>query len=160
MHRPGLFRVCSPYLPEEMTTMNSPYSTPADVEDAYYDAIDECDLTRMMALWDDGDDTACLLPMQPLQQGKAAIEKAWGQLLKPEMGIDIAIKHLQWIETDTLAIHMVEEQVTINANGQKQPPIYATNIYRKGHDGWRILVHLNAPAPPPPGMVNNGMLGL
>ena len=112
-----------------------------------------------MSVWEDSDEAACLLPMHPLYRGKAAIEKAWSQLLHPEMRVDVSVKHLQWIESSELAIHLVEETVTL-PNGQKQPPIYATNVYRKGSDGWHMLVHLNAPTPPPPGLANQGMLGI
>ncbi|MES9845772.1 MAG: nuclear transport factor 2 family protein [Candidatus Sedimenticola sp. PURPLELP] len=135
------------------------YSTPEDAEDAYYDAIDECDLEKMMSVWSDAPETACLLPMQTLQQGQDAIREAWKPLLGPEMKVDITVRHLQWIDLGDSAIHIVEESVVIAAMGQKQPPIYATNIYRKTGDSWHMLVHLNSPAPPPPGMMPPGMQG-
>ena len=128
--------------------MSTPFSTPQDAEDAYYDAIDERDIDAMMAVWEDSDETLCLLPMMPAQQGNADIRQAWEPLLGPGMQLDMTVKHLSWIESGEIAIHLIEEQV--QAPGQPgSQSVYATNIYRKGADGWRILVHQNSPTPPP-----------
>lgn len=129
--------------------MSPVFNTPADVEDAYYDAIDECNLDKMMSVWGDAPDTACLLPMQPMHHGKDAIKKMWQPMLNPELPVDITINHIRWIEQDDIAIHLLEELVTLGGTGEHQPPIYATNIYRRTTNGWQMLMHINAPAPPP-----------
>ena len=135
--------------------MSLNFPTPQDAEDAYYDAIDEQDLEAMMAVWEDSEQSLCLLPMMPAQQGKAAIRQAWEPLLGGELKLEMAIKHLCWIELDAIAIHLVEEQVQTPGQPGEQA-VYATNIYRKGEAGWRILMHQNSPTPPPglqvPGM--------
>ncbi|MEN8178423.1 MAG: nuclear transport factor 2 family protein [Pseudomonadota bacterium] len=125
--------------------------TPQDAEDAYYDAIDEKDLEAMMAIWEESDETLCLLPMMPAQRGTESIRKAWEPLLTGEIRLDMEIKHLVWIEAGELAIHLVEEHVQAPGQQGKQT-VYATNIYRKGADGWHILMHQNSPTPPPPGL--------
>jgi hypothetical protein len=58
---------------------------------------------------------------------------------------------LAWIETQQLAIHLVEEHVRVAGQADKQT-VYASNIYRQGSTGWRILMHQNSPTPPPPGL--------
>lgn len=134
------------------------FMTPQDAEDAYYDAIDECDLDGMMAVWEDSEAINCLLPMQPMVQGRKAVRSAWSGLLRPEMRVDVTVHSLQWIEQGEIAIHLVEETVRlVDQPEHAQPPIYATNIYRRDANGWHLLTHLNAPAPPPPGMVPPGM---
>lgn len=130
----------------------STFNTPAEVEDAYYDAIDECDLEKMMSAWEDSIHSACLMPMQPMHHGKEAIRELWQTMLDPDLQVQITINHLQWTEQGDIAIHIVEEMVTLMGANQRQPPIYATNIYRKGSDGWRMLMHINSPAPAPEGM--------
>jgi hypothetical protein len=58
---------------------------------------------------------------------------------------------LNWIQTDDIAIHQVEETVQkVPAGTQPPPPFYGTNIYRKDSHGWRLTVHQNAPTPQPP----------
>lgn len=126
--------------------MSVNFSTPQDAEDAYYDAIDENDLDTMMSVWEDSDEILCLLPMMPVQRGTASIRKAWEPLLGGAMQLDMEIKHLAWIETGDLAIHLVEEQVQVAGQPGKQS-VYAANTYRKGANGWHILMHQNSPTP-------------
>jgi len=133
--------------------MSSLFETPTDAEDAYYDAIDEADLEKMMAVWEDSPESTCLLPMRPMQNGTQAIRELWQPILDHEMRLNITVKHLQWIEQGDIAIHLLEELVTLSETGEPQPPIYALNVFRHGEEGWRLLTHFNSPAPPPPGML-------
>ncbi|HEB95949.1 MAG TPA: ketosteroid isomerase [Sedimenticola thiotaurini] len=129
--------------------MTTRFNSPTDVEDAYYDAIDECDLEKMMSVWDPSPQAACLLPMQPMHHGREAIRALWRPMLDPELKVDITVNHLEWIEQGEIAIHLLEELVTLKGTGQRQPPIYATNVFRRDADGWHLLLHVNSPAPPP-----------
>ena len=131
--------------------MASGYETPQQAEDAYYDAIDEADLGAMMAVWDDSPEVACLLPMQPLQIGRDAVQRQWQPLLG--QAIDITVNHLQWSDQGDIALHLVEEIATASGQSQPQPPIYATNIYRRSNGRWRLLMHINSPGAPPPGVL-------
>lgn len=133
--------------------MNQTFTTPQDAEDAYYDAFEEGDLPKLLAVWDDTNDISCLLPMQALAQGRTAVTEAFAQLLSGGRGIALSVTHLHWIETHDVAIHLVEETAQDTAPGGPPPvPVYASNIYRKDNRGWRLIVHQNTPTPPPPGM--------
>ena len=57
------------------------------------------------------------------------------------------------IETAEIAIHLVEERVKVRGQAEQQPPVYATNVYRKRESGWHLIIHQNSPTPPPPGML-------
>jgi ketosteroid isomerase-like protein len=128
--------------------MAPPFASAQDAGDAYYDAIDDRDLGAMMEVWEASDEVLCLLPMMPAQRGRAAIETAWSALLNEDIALNIEIKHLSWIETDKVAIHLVEELV--KADPETPPhPVYATNIYRQGDLGWHLIMHQNSPTPPP-----------
>lgn len=133
--------------------MSQEFATPQDAEDAYYDAIEDGDLSAMLAVWETSDDVVCLLPMQPLVQGHGKIREAWGPLLQSDVKVDIEVLHFHWIEAGDLAIHYLREKVNIPDQPQQQPPIYATNIYRKDGSGWHMILHQNSPAAPPPGMM-------
>ena len=63
--------------------------------------------------------------------------------------IDIVVQHIHWIKAGDLVIHYVQEQANVAGQSQQQPPVYATNIYRKGTDGWHMVLHQNSPTPPP-----------
>jgi len=133
--------------------MPQEFATPQDAEDAYYDAIEDSDLNAMLEVWEASEDIVCLLPMQPQVQGQGKIREAWGPLLQSGVKVDIEVLHIHWIEAGDLAIHYLREKVNIPDQPQQQPPIYATNIYRKDGSGWHMILHQNSPAPPPPGLM-------
>lgn len=133
--------------------MPQEFDTPQDAEDAFYDAIDENSLPAMLAVWEDSDDVVCLLPMQPLVRGRAKLRDAWGALLQGDLDLDIEVHHVHWIESGDLAVHYLQEKAKLAGQPQQQPLIYATNMYRRGADGWRMILHQNSPAAPPPSMM-------
>jgi ketosteroid isomerase-like protein len=128
--------------------MTEIYNTPQDAEDAFYDALEEGDLGRLLALWADTDDISCLLPMYPMIQGRQQVEELFHHLFSRGQGVVLSVRHLNWIQTDDIAIHQVEETIQNPPPGQPAPPpFYGTNIDRKAADGWRLIVHQNAPTP-------------
>ncbi len=137
--------------------MNTDFKTPQDAEDAFYDALDDSSLQAMMSTWEDSDAVVCLIPMAPLRIGFQDVMAGWRPLMEGQVKIEVEVHHLHWIETGDLAIHFVEERISLVGQNEKQSPMYATNIYRRGDKGWRMILHQNAPTPPPPGMVPPGM---
>lgn len=130
--------------------MSMHYETPQDAEDAFYDALEAASLEALMAVWSDTDDIGCLLPMYPLIRGRQDVTALFTHLFARGQGVPLTVTHLDWVLTDTVAIHHVEEQVIPPQAGRPPPqPFYATNIYRLQDDGWRLITHLNAPTPPP-----------
>jgi ketosteroid isomerase-like protein len=127
-----------------------PFETPQDAEDAFYDALEAGNADAMTAVWEDAEDIACLLPMTPLVMGREVF-RLWRSLFEQIGGIDIQVRHLAWIEAGDAAIHLIEERTQSGATGQPGPAIYGTNLFRRGPDGWRLLMHQNAPTPSPPG---------
>ena len=121
-------------------------------EDAFYDALEAGDVDALMAVWDDADDLACLLPMQPLLHGRVAIRETFRQAFQALQGIDIHAAHLQWLTWGDTAVHLLEERVA-GPDSRLAPPVYAANLYRRGPAGWRLVMHQNAPSPPPAGSV-------
>jgi len=130
--------------------MTHTYATPQDAEDAFYDALDAGELNQLLSVWAESDDIRCLLPMHPLAQTRQGVTEVFTHLLSLGHGVSLAVTHLGWIETDDIAIHFVEEMVqTPPSDTPPPPPFYGTNIYRKDDNGWRLIVHQNAPSPPP-----------
>ena len=130
--------------------MNQVYNTPQDAEDAFYDALEAGDLEQMLSAWADSDDISCLLPMYPMIQGRAGVRDVFSHLFSRGHGVALSVAHLNWVETDDIAIHQVEESIPNDPAGDPPPPpFYGTNIYRKFGEGWRLIIHQNAPTPPP-----------
>ena len=126
-----------------------PYATPQDAEDAYYDALEGGDGAAMTQVWEASEAIFCLLPMTPLAIGRQ-VHQLWRAIFEQGGRFDLQVRHLSWIEQGDLAIHLVEERTQVEAGKQAPPPIYATNVFRRGPDGWRLLAHQNSPTPPPP----------
>ena len=129
------------------------FETPQDVEDAYYDALEAGDAEAMASVWADSDAIFCLLPMTPLAVGEQ-VGRLWRILFEPGRGFDLQVRHLLWIEEGDLAVHLVEERPQIQADQFQPgvplpPPLYATHVFRRAADGWRLLVHQSSPTPPP-----------
>jgi ketosteroid isomerase-like protein len=136
--------------------MTQTYTTPQEAEDAFYDALEDADLERLMTVWAENDEVCCLLPMAPLVQGHAAVRDVFARVFSGGKGVSLNISHLCWIEAGDIAIHQVEEAVQgAPPNAPSPPPFYGTNIFLRNDSGWRLLIHQNAPTPPPvpPGMV-------
>ena len=130
--------------------MSQSYATPQEAEDAFYDALDEADPSLMLSVWAESDDICCLLPLHSMVQGRQAISALFSRMFSEGHRVSLAIKHLNWIETGDAAIHLVEETLQgLPPDAPPQPPMYGTNIYRQDTDGWRLIMHLNAPTPPP-----------
>jgi hypothetical protein len=88
--------------------------------------------------------------MYPLVQGRTEVEELFGKLLSRGVGVMLTVRHLNWIGSGESAIHLVEESIQNPPPGQpKPPPFYAINIYSRFDQGWRLMVHLNSPMPPP-----------
>lgn len=46
--------------------MTQTYDTLQEAEDAFYDALEEGDLSQLLAVWAESNDSCCLLPMYPM----------------------------------------------------------------------------------------------
>jgi hypothetical protein len=89
--------------------------------------------------------------MYPMIQSRQGVADIFSQLFSQGHGVSLSVTHLGWIETDDIAIHQVEEAILAPpSDTAPPPPFYGTNIYRKDNTGWRLIVHQNAPTPPPP----------
>jgi ketosteroid isomerase-like protein len=140
-----------PELSIRTDNMSQTYATPQEAEDAFYDALEEGDVNKLLSVWAEADDICCLLPMYPLIQGRKDVADVFTQLFSQGHGVALAVAHLTWIQTDDIAIHQVEEIIqNLPPETPPPPPFYGTNIYRKDKTGWRLIVHQNAPTPPPP----------
>jgi ketosteroid isomerase-like protein len=136
--------------------MNKGFETPQAAEDAFYDAIEDSDLNKLMATWAPGDDIFCLMPMRPAVTGRQAVQEQWEELFSSVSEVEITVSHMSWLETADMAVHLVQESVAFGTGGQPQPPIYAVNVYRRTTEGWQLVGHQNSPAPPPLNMAPPG----
>jgi ketosteroid isomerase-like protein len=117
----------------------------AEVEAAFYDALNRADVEALMLLWADDEEIFCIHPGGARLHGHAAIQASWEAIL--ERG-GLQIRPSQLYETHNLmsAVHSVIEGVS-SSDG----PAYllATNAYMKTPQGWRMVLHHVSAAPGP-----------
>lgn len=119
----------------------------AEVEAAFYEALNRADTEALMALWAEDEEITCVHPGGPRLHGHTAIQASWEAIL--ERG-GLQIRPSQLYETNNLmsSVHTVIEGVTSTASAEPAH-LVATNVYMKTPQGWRMVLHHVSVAPGP-----------
>lgn len=122
------------------------FSTALEAEQAYYRAFEQSDAAAMAAVWGTGEDIECIHPVGPRLRGRD-VHAAWRDMfLKPEtftIHVEVSLR----LEQGDLAVHSVVEHFHFKENSRRPLHILATNVYRRGADGWRLVLHHASPPP-------------
>jgi ketosteroid isomerase-like protein len=118
--------------------------TAAEVEAAFYEALNRADIDALMLLWADDEEIVCIHPGGPRLHGHAAIAASWEAIFE-RGGLQIRPSQRHEIHNLMSAVHTVVEGVTA---GTSEPAhLVATNVYIKTPHGWRIVLHHVSVAP-------------
>ena len=122
------------------------FPTAQDAENAFYEALERCDLDAMMAVWSEDDDIVCVHPSGQRLAGQEQVREVWRQMFAggPTMRVQIAQQVV--IAGMMLAVHSVHENITVTGEQRPRPPMVATNVYLRTAAGWRMIVHHASPA--------------
>lgn len=124
------------------------FSTPLEAELAFYRAFEMADLSTMTAVWSRSDYVECIHPMGQRIKGPGDVIQSWKQIFYNPPKFQINIVEQNFIEQENLAIHVVIETILVEDQNQSSK-IFATNIYERSEDGWRMILHHASPAPRP-----------
>jgi ketosteroid isomerase-like protein len=116
----------------------------AEVEAAFYDALNRGDLDTLMTLWADDEEIVCVHPGGARLIGHAAIQASWEALFE-QGGLQIQPSQLHETHNLMSSVHTVVEGVTASAG--EPAHLLATNVYIKTPRGWRIVLHHVSVAP-------------
>ena len=120
--------------------------TPDDVEAAFYEALRNGDLDRLMACWADEDEIACIHPGGQRQIGMASIRASFEAIFANGASIPVTPAHIRRVDAVASAVHHVLERVDVmTPQGPAQAFVAATNVYHKTAQGWRLVVHHASP---------------
>lgn len=117
----------------------------AEVETAFYDALNRADVDALMALWADDEEIVCIHPGGPRLIGHAAIRASWQAILE-HGGLHILPSQLHETHNLMSSVHTVIEG---SSAGGEAAHLLATNVYVKTVRGWRIVLHHVSVAPGP-----------
>ena len=120
-------------------------ASPDDTEQQFYDALQRGDIDRLMAVWADEDDIACVHPGGPRIVGASAIRASFDAMFA-NGGIQADAANVRRLHSDEAAVHHVLERVQAAAGpGVQVAWVLATNVYLKTTQGWRLVLHHASP---------------
>jgi uncharacterized protein (TIGR02246 family) len=125
------------------------FPTAQDAENAFYEALERCDLEGMMAVWAEDDEIVCVHPAGARLTGQDEVRESWTKIFAAGPQARVVIDRQVAISGMMLAVHSVFENFSIpGEKAERQPvPIIATNVYLRTAAGWRMIVHHASPAP-------------
>lgn len=129
-----------------MKPKGPPTTTADDIEAQFYEAMQQADIDKLMAVWSDDDDIACVHPGGPRVIGPGAI-RATFETIFANGAVDVQAHQVRRIQTLTCAVHHVIERVQVQGDdGQPQAAyVLATNVYMETPLGWRMVAHHASP---------------
>ncbi len=126
------------------------YSTAQEVENAFYQAFETADSDLMASVWADKETTECIHPMSERLTGTDDIMASWRSMFKDPLDLSIRTLSEQYFQGQSLAIHVVNEYLTlVDGDSIQQSIVHATNVYQLDEDGWHLIVHHASPSSQP-----------
>ncbi|HEY9279235.1 MAG TPA: nuclear transport factor 2 family protein [Eoetvoesiella sp.] len=123
------------------------FATPEEASNAFYDALQHANLSRMMSVWADDEEIACIHPNGARVIGLAAVKGTW-QTIFNHGPVLVAPSRPLIMTTVMSSVHVLIEQLEIDTpEGLQIANCYTTNIFHKGRSGWRMVLHHASNAP-------------
>ena len=123
------------------------FTTALEAEAAFYRALAEGDFEALMAVWSEEEEVVCVQPGGPRIVGLAAVREIWRQILADGARIRIDVSHAVASSTAMMAMHCVLERLATDGPTPRTATIAATNVFVRGADGWRMVLHHASPVP-------------
>ena len=119
--------------------------TADEVEAAFYRALQEGDIERLMECWADEDDIVCIHPGGPRVVGASAIRATFAAMFS-NGNVRAWPERARKTQAAASAVHNVLERVEVlGPSGSADVWVIATNVYHKTAQGWRMVAHHASP---------------
>jgi ketosteroid isomerase-like protein len=122
-------------------------SSPEEASRAFYDAFERGDVTAMMEVWADDDETFCIHPGGARNVGPEAVRASWEEIFASPARLRFQLEQQLFFVGASIAVQSVFEYLQVNVEKKLRGPAVATNIYTRTPTGWRMLAHHAAPTP-------------
>ena len=124
------------------------FASPQDVETAFYEALEQCDLEAMMAAWAEDEEVVCVHPGGPRLIGFTAVREAWQRVFAGGRKLRVSLSRQTSVTTPFAMVTTVLEHIANRDDDSLSAPVAATNVYVRGVLGWRMVAHHASPVPP------------
>lgn len=122
--------------------------TPDDIEQAFYEALNQGDIEQLMACWSEDDEVVCVQPGGECLVGIGAIRSAF-EALFANGSVQARPERVRRIEAMASAVHhLVERIAVLTPAGEQTAWVSATNVYHHTARGWRMVLHHASPGTP------------
>jgi len=119
--------------------------SPDDVEARFYDALQQGDIDKLMAVWSDDDEVVCVHPGGQRLVGAVAIRAAF-ETMFAHGSVNAQPQKVRRLQTLASAVHSVLELVPVmTQDGPRSAWVIATNVYHRTSEGWRLVAHHASP---------------
>lgn len=123
------------------------YTSAADAEAAFYDALARADLNAMMAVWSEDEEAVCIHPGGLRLVGLATIREAWRQMFADGARLVVNLSQQVACATMMQTVHNVLEHIASEDDERAPTTLVATNVYSRGGAGWKMVMHHASPLP-------------
>ena len=89
------------------------FPTAQDAENAFYEALERCDLEGMMAVWAEDDDIVCVHPAGGRLCGQDEVRRSWARIFAAGPRARVTIEQQVALTGMMLAVHSVFERFVI-----------------------------------------------
>lgn len=124
------------------------FTSPQEVEAAFYEALERGDLDAMMAVWSEDEEIVCVQPGGMRLVGYALVRESWRRIFAGGARLKVQLLALATVHAPFYAVHSVIEQITVVSEKHLAAPVAATNVFVRGAQGWRMIVHHASAVPP------------
>lgn len=116
----------------------------------FYAAFEACDIDRMEAVWDTGDDVRCIHPGWPMLAGRSRVMRSWSVLMANTTYIQFFLTSVDVIAAGDLAVVTCEENILTGIDDAEHglggsQRVVSTNVFRRRGDDWLLWVHHGSP---------------
>jgi ketosteroid isomerase-like protein len=111
---------------------------------ALYKAFETLQLDQMERVWAHDGSVTCIHPGWPIAEGWPAVRETWAVIFEntDTMKFRITDEHIE-IVGDLAWVVCIEHVRSGDASGL----VLATNVLRRGKEGWKIVHHHGSPVP-------------
>lgn len=122
-----------------------PAGSADETEAQFYEALQQGDIDKLMAVWSDDDEIVCVHPGGPRVIGPVAIRAAFERMFS-HGAINVHPDKVRRLQGPASAVHSVLERVQVmTQQGPQAAWVIATNVYLKSARGWRLVAHHASP---------------
>ena len=116
------------------------FTSPEEIEAAFYTAFVQADSHTMEALWAK-DEALCVHPGSSVIQGFNMVVRSWSHIFSDAATTDLKLRVIQRHRDGDMAVHVLEEHISVRDSDMPAAMVIATNVYKKYDDGWLIVQH-------------------